>query len=176
MSIIRRREEIIEHKFYTEEMELSVARYFNFLQNIIVPNISYGAGVHECDILVLKQSGYAYEIEIKISVSDLKADSKKTQAHESNKIKLLYFALPHYLQNYYKYVPIRAGILEVTRRKEWHWDYELQKQTQTVERNYCEIVRTPQVNREAEKWSAEDRINLMRLSTIRTWTLKKTSM
>ena len=46
--------------------------FFNYRANLIVPNISWGLGLHECDLLVLTSSGYATEIEIKVSKADLK--------------------------------------------------------------------------------------------------------
>ena len=72
-----------------KEMELHISRYFDLRQNIIVPNISWGMGLHECDLLILSRAGYATEIEIKISAADLRKDSKKKHEHLSNKIKYL---------------------------------------------------------------------------------------
>jgi len=43
--------------------------------NFVFPNIYLGG--FECDILEITKSGYSYEYEVKISVSDFKADSKK---------------------------------------------------------------------------------------------------
>jgi len=62
----------------SKEIEILVADYFNYRANLIVPNVSWGLGVHECDILVLTKAGYAWEVEIKTSVADVKADLKKS--------------------------------------------------------------------------------------------------
>lgn len=56
----------------TLEIETAIAMKLDIRKHIIVPNISWGAGLHECDLLVINKSGYATEIEIKISKSDLK--------------------------------------------------------------------------------------------------------
>ena len=173
MGIIKTTLKTVPHKFHCGEIEVAVAKFFDPRQNLIVPNISWGMFVHECDLLVLTQSNYAYEIEIKISASDLKADSKKPHSHRSNKIKILYFALPEYLRDYHEMVPQRAGIIEVSRQNKWHWDYEHQKQIQDGEHDCCKIIRAPHVNREAGKWDDKQRMELMRLSTMRIWSLKE---
>ena len=63
-------------KITTLEMETLLMNHFNYLQNIIVPNVSNGifhkehGWLHECDLLVLSKANYATEIEIKISKAD----------------------------------------------------------------------------------------------------------
>jgi hypothetical protein len=48
----------------------------------IFPNMDVITG-HEADILAVTKSGYAYEYEIKISLSDFRADKKKRAKHAS---------------------------------------------------------------------------------------------
>lgn len=73
---------------------------------------------HECDLLVLTKSNVLQEVEIKISISDLKADSKKEHKHKSDYIKYLYFAIPDYLlQSAIDLIPSDAGIITVCRNK-----------------------------------------------------------
>lgn len=43
---------------------------------VLVPNF-YAPGWFECDMLAIAKSGYWFEFEIKISLSDLRADAKK---------------------------------------------------------------------------------------------------
>lgn len=50
-----------------KEMQYAIANALGFRQNIIVPNVSWGAGLHECDLLVISKYNWATEIEIKIS-------------------------------------------------------------------------------------------------------------
>lgn len=86
-------------------------RHFNPRLNTVVPNVSWGIGIHECDVLVVRPSGHAVEIEIKVSVSDLKADAKKHHGHYSNRIRELWFAMPAFMEPHVDLVPARAGIL-----------------------------------------------------------------
>jgi hypothetical protein len=59
-------------------VELAVASYFGIRRHLIVPNVSWGLGLrHECDLLIVRESGFAAEVEIKVSKSDLKKDVEK---------------------------------------------------------------------------------------------------
>ena len=73
-------------KITTPEIEVRVASFFNPRQNIIVPNISWGVNLHECDLLIIRKSGYGIEVEIKVSKSDLIADAKKPHHHHDIKV------------------------------------------------------------------------------------------
>jgi hypothetical protein len=95
----------------TREIELAVANWLNYRQNIIVPNVSWGLLDHEADLFSVNVTGYATEIEIKVSASDLKKDASKPHGHRSNLIKYLYFAIPESLLKYSEFIPERAGIL-----------------------------------------------------------------
>ena len=59
-------------KIKTIEIEEALARYFGFRENIIVPNISWGAGFDEVDLMVIKKTGYVIGVEIKISKSGVR--------------------------------------------------------------------------------------------------------
>ena len=74
----------------TPEMEIALAREFNYNQNLIVPCVGNGLNIHECDLLILTNHNYATEIEIKVSIADLKKDLDKRHGHRSNKIKNLW--------------------------------------------------------------------------------------
>ena len=139
----------------TIEMEVAVARYFNPRVNIIVPNVSWGLGVHECDVLVLTTSGYAAEIEIKINKSDLLRDKGKIHSHLHRKIKRLYFAVPETLRDCVEHIPERAGFLVVR------------------ESHYVEVVKEAQTNEDAIKFDADEILHLAHLGTMRIWTLKE---
>lgn len=144
------------------EIESIVARLWGYRQNIIVPNVSWGAGVHECDLLILSKAGYATEIEIKISKKDLKKDSEKKHRHESDKIRYLYFAIPEKLLNCLDLVPQRAGIIAISQYPDPDHGFR------------GEVLRHPEVNEKARKWTEAERINLGRLGCMRIWTLKST--
>ena len=49
----------------------------------IIENLYFFSHDWESDMFIVKNNGYIYEIEIKISVSDFKADLKKTKKHQS---------------------------------------------------------------------------------------------
>jgi len=142
------------------EIELAVGEYFNVRTNVIVPNISWGMFIHECDLLVLTPAGYAYEVEIKTSKSDLIADKQKSHGHKSNLIKFLYFAIPSNLLPCIEHIPERAGVIEV---------YENSRYPGYIK---CRIIRKPEVNKLAKKWNDKDKFNLARLGTMRMWPLK----
>ena len=113
----------------TPEMELLIYEYFEKSSHVIVPKFSRINTVkykdktkhlgyrsekivtHECDMLAVTKNKFLYEIEIKISVSDFKADFKKKHNHEGN-IKQFYYAVPHYiLDKIEDLVPEETGIL-----------------------------------------------------------------
>lgn len=151
----------------TLEMELALVSHFNCRQNVIVPNVSWGMLLHECDLLVLTSSRYAYEIEIKVSKQDLKRDVKKRHKHTNSKIKKLFFAIPEKLSKYNDLVPENAGIIivkHITGYSDWNKkDYDYYK---------CDFSRQPKLEGNY-KWTEQERNMLMRLGTMRIWTLKK---
>ncbi len=140
----------------TLEMEILLIGFFNPRINIIVPNVCWGMGLHECDLLVLTQSNYAYEIEIKTSKSDLIADTKKNHRHQHSLIKYLYFAVPNKLLSCIDYIPKNAGIIEVDNKYG----------------RGCKVMRKPQRNAGAKQWQEDERFDLARLGTMRILPLK----
>jgi len=138
-----------------KEIEIRIAKWFGYRTNLIVPNVSWGAGLHECDILILTKAGYALEVEIKVSKGDIIKDGEKRHQHRSEKIKRLYFAIPKKLEKHIALIPVRAGVITVE------------------ETGNCELIRNAEVNRAAKKWGDEDRFNIARLGAIRIWDLKE---
>jgi len=100
----------------TLELEIAVMKKLGIRKKLIVTNISWGLNIHECDLLMVSGSGYATEIEIKISKSDLIKDLEKRHKHQNRKIKYLYFAMPSSLAKHIEYVPTHAGIMVVNSR------------------------------------------------------------
>jgi len=141
---------------HSGEIELALARYFDTRENLIVPNISWGLNLHEIDLLVLNSSNYAYEIEIKISLSDLKADQNKKHQHLSNKIKRLYFAVPLELKlEALKYIPERSGLFIVE------------------DNTRVTLIKLPIINKNARKFNDNEIKKLYELSNMRLWNLKE---
>ncbi len=138
------------------EIEIAVAEYFGIRRNLIVPNVSWGLSrLHECDLLIMTPSNHLYEVEIKVSKSDLIADKKKIHGHVNNRIKLLYFAIPEKLMQCTEHIPERAGILVVMK------DGTVRK------------CREAKANTKSIKASNEDRLQLLRLGAMRIWGLKR---
>ena len=78
------------------EIECAIIKHdlFNIRKNIVVCNVSWGLLPHEADMVIMSKSGYLTEIEIKRSLSDLKADFKKKHDHSCELIKYFYYAVP----------------------------------------------------------------------------------
>lgn len=132
---------------------------WHYRKMIVVANVSWGMGVHECDLLGVTTAGYAHEIEIKISRADLRADQKKTHGHDNRKIKYLWFAGPEYLtQDLIELAPERAGIIIIREREHGPLVVEIR---QALARPY------------AAKWDSAQKYNLARLGTMRYWSRKK---
>lgn len=136
------------------DIEIAVVKYFNPRVNLIVPNISWGMFIHECDLLLITKNNYAYEIEIKVSRSDLKKDLEKMHCHKSNKIKKLYFAIPDYMLDAVEFIPERAGIITVSQGMR------------------CHMVRDAKINSDY-KFSDADKFQVARLGAMRIWGLKE---
>jgi hypothetical protein len=140
------------------EVEEAVARLFGIRQNIIVPNISWGMMLHECDLLIIRKSGYAIEVEIKVSRWDLRKDLLKTHGHESDRIRELYYAVPSKLYKYAEsLVSPHAGIIEVV---------------PGTDLSHAEIRRRPKVRSHARKLSNSEITQAARLGCMRIWGLK----
>ena len=125
-------------------MELLIYDYFEKSSLVIVPKFSRLNAVrydddskrgyrvenivtHECDMLMVTKNYFLREVEIKVSVSDFKADFKKKHNHEGN-IKQFYYAVPYYILDKIKdLVPEQAGILVAEYNTELSERWQLRK-------------------------------------------------
>lgn len=150
-----------DQKMKCSEIEIAVAKMFGYRGNVIVPNVIYGAGLHECDLLVINKNNYATEVEIKVSKQDLKADFKKKHGHQNIKIKHLYYAIPDYLlQDAISLIPhTHAGIIVCTR-------YPSNPGV------YAKIHRKALRFGEFRAMTHQEVANIGRLAAIRMWNLK----
>lgn len=146
-------------KITSQDIEIAVARHFGWRQNVIVPNVHWGLGLcYEADLVVLRPSGWAIEVEIKVSAADIRADLLKRFQHNSNLFRELYFAVPAALAENPN-IPAQAGILSVSEeRPGW---LAVKKVRDAVPRKF------------AAKWKPETRQKLYELAAMRTWTLKQ---
>ena len=142
------------------DIEIALAQHFGCRQNIIVPNVSWGLWIHECDLLVVTKAGYAIEVEIKVSRADIKKDAMKRHGHIDPRIKAFYFAIPKTLMTAADLIPERAGIISVNEdRPGWL---------------VCRIERKPAISKEARKLTPEERLKVAHLGAMRIWDLKRT--
>lgn len=140
----------------TQMMEVVVARCLKPRINLIVPNVSWGFFIHECDLLCITPSRYLWEVEIKVSKADLVKDKLKRHRHNSHKIKRLYFAIPDYLEKHIEHIPERAGIIVVNSKFLG-----------------CNIIRSAK-NVGKYKINEGEYLKLAELGCLRIWGLKET--
>ena len=162
----RRKRKPVKKLISTVEMEVAIAKYFGVRQNIIVPNISWGFAMHECDLFIVKKSGLTTEVEIKRSKSDLLADFNKRHNHvdRQNRISELYYALPIELYEGCKdLVPENAGILTCEKYHVGHGKWRVSVRTQ----------KEPVKIKGARKLTDEEKLKVATLGTMRIWSLKE---
>ncbi len=134
-------------------------RELNIRRNLIVPNVSWGMflgarALHECDLLCLTKSGYATEIEIKVSKSDLMKDKHKEHGHVHNHIARFYYAVPKKLEETaLQVIPERAGLFVVEKNHYRGHSVALSKQCKR--------------NKSAIKWTNDERTKLAELGAMR---------
>lgn len=134
---------------------------FSFRKYLVVPNVWWGLGFnHECDLLCVTKSRIAHEIEIKVSVADLKVDLKKKHGHKSNKIRYLWFAMPEKVYERGKeYIPENAGIIiiKILGNKKF----------------IAKTIRKPMAKPASRSLSQDEIIKLGFLGTMRYWKMAK---
>jgi hypothetical protein len=153
-------------KWTSDEIECAVAKFYGVRQNIIVPNVSWGFGYlgHECDMLIVSGSGYATEIEIKISKSDLKRDLSKGHNHKSDLIKSLFYAVPIELfECAVEFLPKDVGIMTI----------EMIYPLQFIPFTKTTIARPCTRKDRFRKITERELMQLMRLGCMRIFTLKE---
>lgn len=134
---------------------LLVLRNFDISRYVSIPNVSYGFLPYEADLIAVSKSGYAHEVEIKVSKADILNEVKKSDKigrHNSdrNKIAYFYFAGPEFLkEDFEKHAPDHWGILCFNNR------------------GFISYSRP--AKKVAGPLSKEDRIKLYRLGVIRYW-------
>jgi hypothetical protein len=141
------------------DLEIAVAKHFDYRSHVIVPNVYWGLGFrHELDVLVLSGSGYVTEIEIKTNARDLRRDLRKDHKHLSPRISRHFLALPKPLIALaLELFPADWGILSVDE-----------------ETRALETLRPAKRNKLAKPLKEEEIMHLYRLASMRTWTLKET--
>ena len=150
----------MKDKITTLEMEIAVMRWLGIRQNLVVPNVSWGLLNYEADVVSVTPSGYATEVEIKVSKADLLADFKKGHSHDSKLFKYLYYAVPEEMQDYaLERIWEKAGLLVAMRD-----DYGA---VMIVK------VRDPKLNIAHRQWTLAQRMKLAELGAMRILGLKE---
>jgi hypothetical protein len=146
------------------EIEVAVSKHFDYRRNLIVPNVGSGLGLHECDLLILSDAGYATEVEIKISRGDLLRDKAKDHGHQSDIIKAFWFAVPEVLADYaLARIPEEAGVLAVRDCADAQVSYSHPR---------VRIVRPAVIRQHSRAFTSAERYQLARLGLMRYWTLR----
>lgn len=157
----------------TSEMEKLIYWYFQDSSLVIVPKISgnnwwfdsetmFWKNIvnHECDMLIVSKKCYLTEVEIKISLSDLKADFKKKHQHKDENIKNFYYAFPEEMkEKAIELIPEEAGIL-IAVKKHLNSGYEYRD---------IECYRKPKINKLAKSINDKVLSMIYRLGYLRYW-------
>ena len=144
------------------EMEVAIAEMYGVAKHLIVTNVSWGMDMHECDILVLRPTGYALEIEIKRSLADMKKDAEKKHGHvdRQNRLKELYFAFPDDIcEKCTVHLPAGAGVILVSRK--------------TTGNVRAKIIKPATPVKNARPFDEKEISQLQRLAAMRAWTAKR---
>ena len=141
-----------------EEIEVALSVHFDIKKCICMPQLIMFFG-HEIDFLAVRQTGYVIEVEIKRSLSDMKAEARKKHNHESNKVVEFYYCFPKdILEQCTPFVPDRAGILSIVHNG-YRWKVS--------------VVKSPKRHKEAVKLTTKEVGKILRYSNYRIWGLKK---
>lgn len=157
----------------TPEMEKLIYTYFESGSLAIVPKVTKNNGWldtqimiwknivnHECDMLIVTKNRYLTEVEIKISLSDLKADFKKEHQHKDKNIKNFYYAFPEEIKDKaIELIPEEAGIL-IAVKKHLNSGYEYRD---------IECYRKSKINKEAKPINDIVLSRIYRLGYLRYW-------
>ena len=142
------------------DMEIAVAKLFNWRQNVIVPNVFWGLGLrYEADMFIVSPgSRKVREVEIKVTVADMKADAKKPHGHSElgRMVRQLYFAIPAKLLEKSGCLRKDAGIITVDETTE-----------------LATIVRPAKIYRRSDGLSDDKYLKILHLGCMRIWSLKE---
>jgi hypothetical protein len=134
--------------------------FFARRQLAVVPNVSWAMLPWEADLLVLSPSGYLTEVEIKVSLSDWKADfsKKKFGVHQdwaqAAMIKQFYYAAPKALAVRYGELalPTWAGVV-------------------SVDDSGVSVLKPAETRPGHRKLTEKEQTRLLRLAAIKAWGL-----
>lgn len=165
--MVKRKPKLKPKPITTIEMEIAIANMFGVRRNIIVPNISWGLGLHECDLLIIRpKTGYAVEVEIKRTFADFKNDFEKQHKHidRQNRIVEFYYAFPEELYEKCKdLIPDKAGVILCRS----YYNYKKRFRPKAYIKKQAKRISNVRPMNEKEIQQAT------RLAALRIWTLKE---
>jgi len=135
-----------------------MVRYLDPRRQLIVANVSYGWDLpYEADLVVVRPSGHAIEIELKVSRADIRADANKGHGHCGRRFQELWFAVPALLGDYcLEHIRDGAGLFVVGDGG----GHGVAIRRRAKPRPYVKSL------------TAAEELSLLRLGMIRLWTLK----
>jgi hypothetical protein len=99
----------------------ALASKFDWFRNLVLPNVYLCGG--EMDLAVITPAGYLWEFEVKMNLSDWKADANKAKwSHPGRRfVSRFYYVVPEALvEKEPDFVPPSAGIIKLHHTK-WDW-------------------------------------------------------
>lgn len=159
----------------TKELEYAINKHYFNSAKIITTKLTRNSGVvsHECDVVVVTNSYYLIEFELKISKSDLKKDFQKKHSHECDNIKKTFYVIPEKLEDCIELIPERFGIIIVNKK------IQIDKSGKIpLEKTYypLRIIREAQTNKKAKKITNDNFIKICTLASMRYWTTKENEL
>ena len=154
----------IAMKITERALQIAIARYYDTRKHIVVPNVSHAFFNHECDVLVLTASGYATEIEIKISAADLRKDftKRKHQIKRPDQISRLFYCVPEKLLDLaMQIIPEQYGIITFRLYEPLY--------AGGPERLLLKQQRQAEKRLNSKPWSDKDKVALLRNFHIKSW-------
>lgn len=143
-----------------QDIEVAVSGYFGRQKKAVIPNVSYGLGLHhEADLLAVNRRRILEEIEIKVTLSDIRAEANKSHGHRHPLIAALWFAIPDFLvESGTALIPEHAGILSYN--------------TNPTAWVRIRTIRVAKRNRQTPPLSDAKYVKLLELGCLRIWSLK----
>lgn len=89
----------LKTKLSVPQIQLALRNSFLFDQrsSVVVPNISWGMLPYEADLIGISAHKQVTEVEIKRSISDLRADYRKGHRHDAPCVTYFYYCVPESL-------------------------------------------------------------------------------
>ncbi len=157
-------------KIHAGIVELAVVELFDYRKHFICPNIHWGWDLrHEADLIVVDKNLRATEVEIKVTLQDLKADFKKAHGHSSKKIGRMYYAIPQYLvEKGFDLIPSKYGVIVIDEVKKYAGDGK----TFLYKIYEAKFLRQCRHDKEYMGITPDQLTRLLALGCMRIWTLK----